>query len=498
MRCRFVRVVVPVLGAALCLVGGGSSLSAVDLGRTAAGQSPTVTGPVTGGTGKPNLISTSFDLASVGYSAQEYFLSGTAAAYSSPKPLTADGKWSVQPTSTALYKTRLVVYRPSDPKRFNGTVVVEWLNNSAGFDSPPDWLGAHVSMLRDGTAWVGVDAQAVGVQGGTGTVAGVAAGGLKGADPARYGSLSHPGDNYSYDIFSQAGRAARSTTPPSLLGGLRVKRVLGVGESQSAFRLVTYIDAIQPRDHVYNGFLVHSRWGDGSPLSQSPQPPISVPYGTVIRADLKVPVLTFETESDLLHGYVTARQADSQWFRLWEVAGTAHADAYTTAGFGDTGDGKVEVALLDMSAVGGGPLGCASPVNDGPAFLVLSTALHDLNRWVTTGTLPPRAPRLTVSPGPPITIARDAHGNALGGVRTPLVDVPIATLDGTPNQGGAFCSLFGSTAPFSPSTLASLYTSHTDYVTKFKRATDNAVAEGFLLPQDAQHLASAAAQASVG
>src|SRR6202043_2365157 len=123
-----------------------------------------------------------------------------------------------------------------------------------------------------------------------------------------------------------------------------------------------------------------SRWGNGSPLSQTPQATISVPKGTVIRSDLKVPVLTFETESDLLQGYVGARQPDSRRFRLWEVAGTAHADSYTTGGFGDTGDGKAEVALLDMAAVGGGPLNCTSPVNNGPAFLVLSTAMHDLNR----------------------------------------------------------------------------------------------------------------------
>ncbi len=70
--------------------------------RPAPGSSAAVvTGPVTGGTGKPNLISTSFDLASVGYTSAEYFLSGTATAYSSTTPLATDGKWSVQPTTTA-------------------------------------------------------------------------------------------------------------------------------------------------------------------------------------------------------------------------------------------------------------------------------------------------------------------------------------------------------------------------------------------------------------
>jgi len=42
-----------------------------------------------------------------------------------------------------------------------------------------------------------------------------------------------------------------------------------------------------------------------------------------IRTDLSVPVLTFQTETDLpagLLGYVDARQDDSTRFRLWEVA----------------------------------------------------------------------------------------------------------------------------------------------------------------------------------
>jgi hypothetical protein len=486
------------IGSAVAATGGGSPVGAIDPARSPAVTAPTITGPVTGGAGKPNLVTTSFDLAKVGYVGEEYFLSGTATAYSSPKPLTVDGRWSVRPASAAPYKTRIVVYRPSSPKKFNGTVLVEWLNVTAGFDSPPDWLAGHLAMVRDGAAWVGVSAQSVGIQGGTAAVAGLAAGGVKAADPTRYATLSHPGDSYSYDIFSQAGLAARRTGAQAPLGRLRVRRVLAVGASQSAFRLVTYINALQPRDHVYDGFLVHSRWGNGDRLSQPPLPLINAPEGTIIRDDLRVPVLTFETETDLVRGYASAQQPDSRSFRLWEVAGTAHADAYTTGGFGDTGDGAAEVALLDVSAVNGGPLQCATPINDGPAFLVLNTAIHDLARWVASGTPPPPAPRLAVSPGPPVTISRDAHGNALGGIRSPLVDVPTATLDGgSGNGGGGFCGLFGKTVPFSAATLMSLYPNHADYVMKFDRATSQALRSGFLLPLDAKNLDAAAAQSSI-
>jgi hypothetical protein len=46
-----------------------------------------------------------------------------------------------------------------------------------------------------------------------------------------------------------------------------------------------------------------------------------------------VPVLVFETETDLTFlAYTSARQDDSKNFRLWEVAGTSHADSYLTGG----------------------------------------------------------------------------------------------------------------------------------------------------------------------
>ena len=65
----------------------------------------------------------------------------------------------------------------------------------------------------------------------------IGAGGIKQTDPARYGSLVHPGDSFSYSIFEQAGKAVH-TSGPVLLGGLVPKRVLAVGESQRPAWLV--------------------------------------------------------------------------------------------------------------------------------------------------------------------------------------------------------------------------------------------------------------------
>src|SRR5262245_44929196 len=309
-----------------------AAVSVLTLSANAGAQipSPTIEGPIMG-PGDPFVASTGFDLAQVGYEQAEYFISGTASAYTSTAPLGADGMWSAARNgATAAYKTRLLVYRPTNPKKFNGTVIVEWLNVSGGLDAAPDWSAGHVELLREGCAYVGASAQIVGVEGGTALV-GIVSLPLKTVNPARYGTLSHPGDSFSYDIYSQAGQAIRQPSGPSPLGDLKVKRVIAIGESQSAFRMVTYINAIHPTAHIYDGFLVHSRGGAfGARLSEGPQTIIDTPAATHIRGDVDVPVLTFQTETDLtLLGFFVARQDDAKNFRLWEVAGTAHADSYS-------------------------------------------------------------------------------------------------------------------------------------------------------------------------
>ena len=489
MRSRRARVVVlaSVVGLALALSTGPAAASAA---------SPSVSGPVSGGAGitqPPNL--NAFDLGQVGYQQSEYFLSGTARAYApNPGPLTSDGKWTVAPASAAPYTTRAVVYRPIDPKKFNGTVVVEWLNVSGGVDAGPDWTMTHNELIRDGFAWVGVSAQAAGVNA------------TKTADPQRYASLSHPGDSYSYDIFSQAGQAVRSH-PALLLGGLIPRKVLAVGESQSAGRLVTYIDAVQPLVHVYDGFLVHSRGASGAALSQAPQPAVATPNPTLIRNDLGVPVFVFQTETDVFNSNTSVRQPDTDRFRMWEATGTSHFDYYGLAiGPSDTGNGQGAVANLEaMQHPTNEPVAgfvCNVPINTGGAHWLLNAAIYWLNQWVTRGTPPPRAPYLQVRSTSPVVFAKDANGNTIGGVRSPQVDAPIAALGGTDNSGagalGQFCRLFGSTVPYTQQHLAALYKNHGQFVSRWGRATQDLVKGGFLLKPDASELKQSASRAQIG
>lgn len=448
---------------------------------------PTISGPIPG---TPAAVATTtFDPAQVGYEQSEFFLSGSASSYVPKAPLGTDGFWKVKSAASAPYTTRMIVYRPSDPRRFNGTVYVEWLNVSTGGDFAADWLYAHDEVVRKGAAYILISAQQIGVNS------------ARTAAPARYGSLNQPGDSFSYDIFSQAGDVIKHDAS-RVLGSLRPRRVIGVGESQSAGRLVTYVDAVQPVAHVYDGFLVHSYIGGAAPLSQSPQADVPAPAGLRIRTD-QVPVLDFQTETDAAGSAAnTDLQPDGRFLRIWNVPGAAHADAYLlNSSFTDVGDTfdtaqQVFASMLNPSPVT--ILGtCAAPIDSGPDHYVIDAAFAHIDEWVTSGRAPVSAPRFQYTSLNPVTFAFDSNGNVLGGIRTPFVDAPIAKLSGLSAGGPGFCVLFGSTTPFGEAQLTGLYRSHAVYVQRFASATFRSAARGWITPNEVPALISAAAQAPI-
>jgi hypothetical protein len=413
-----------------------------------------------------------------GYVEEEFFASGTASAFN-PTASSADGKWSVEPSTSAPYETRIIVRRPADPHRFNGLVVVEWMNVSAG-ESNPDWDLLNPALSDSGAAYVGVSAQALGVEGGQSILGSGTTTGLVQAEPSRYGVLHHPGDQYSLDMFAQIGRGLRVAANSSVLGGLRANHVVAVGESQSAFYLTTFANALQPLTDAYDGLFIHSRGGAGAPLNGGSITSGGTPAGQRIRTDLNVPVFMFETETDVTElGYSSARQPNTKLIRTWEVAGTSHADTYLVGSFANR-------------------LGCPKPINDGPQHSVVQAAFASFAKWVVDGTPPPSPPPLTLSSTHPVHLALDGNGNALGGVRTPAVDVPVSTLSGVPSPGGkTLCILFGSTTAFSGAQLAGLYHTKADYLSRFTNDLDAAVSHGYVLQSSRQALVDQANQVSI-
>lgn len=476
-RAAPVAMVLAALGAVLTACGGSSSSSSGPSAAAALTAAATFSPPPDTGSIQDPESGQPLDLATYGYEEQEYFASGTARAFAAVST-PADGDWTVRPTTSASYETRIIVRRPTDPARFNGTVLVEWLNESAG-ESSPDWEYMSPEIMRAGFVWVGVSAQSLGVEGGSALLA-VGSGALKGLvqdDPARYGALHHPGDAYALDLFAQVGRGLAGPGGRLPLGGLRPRHVVALGESQSAAYLTTFADAVQPLTKAYDGLFIHSRGGAGAPLNGSSVADAFNAGDVRIRTDLGVPVFLFETQTDLVQlGYAPAAQPDTATVRTWEVAGTSHADAWEVG----------SAASL---------IGCTTPVNAGPQHEVAEAALAAFGRWVDGGPPPPRPPRFELKSVRPAVLALDAHGNVIGGVRTPDVDVPVSTLSGSPPAGATvLCGLFGSTTPFSAATLTALYHDKATYLAKYTADLDRAIRQGYILAADRATLLAQAEQ----
>jgi Alpha/beta hydrolase domain len=111
---------------------------------------PTLNGPIGG---DPAHTLGELDLRRLGYSVEEWFMEGTARSWQTVGEVGEDGRWSAEPAATAPFKTRLLLCRPTGPGQFGGTVVVEWLNVSAGGDGSPDWFFVHRHLIREGAAW---------------------------------------------------------------------------------------------------------------------------------------------------------------------------------------------------------------------------------------------------------------------------------------------------------------------------------------------------------
>ena len=440
---------------------------------------PMVTEPTAAGTRGYPFGLTLVDLGAHGYRANEYFLEGEAIRYrpAAGTELGRDGRWVAEPSGTAPYRTRVIVYRPVDPDRFNGTVVLHWNNVSAGYDL---FSGDTPEILEGGYAFAGVTTQRVGVHGLPG-----APQGLRAWDPERYATLSITSDDDSFDIFTQAARAVgsdrdRATDP---LDGLDVARVVAMGSSQSAGRLATYVNAVHPLTRAIDGFLLLIYFGSGTPLEVgdevvnivNPTQPFDARAAlqgrNYIRDDLDVPVMVVNSELEAIACY-PVRQPDTERFRYWETAGTCH----------------VSQQAMDLRAPKyerdfGTPLPTPASVNHISMIPLYDAGLHHLQQWLTTGTGPPAQPLIDFAGDPP-EVVRDEHGIARGGIRLPQVEVPIAQNSAIPVADDIFSVLYGSSVPFPAAKLRALYGDAATFVARFEEAAHAAEKVGVLLPRD--------------
>ena len=222
--------------AALILLGaaGASAAAAID----------TELVPVTASS-YPFFAAT-IDLAEHGFIEEEYFVSGTGNVYE----YDALGEVRIQ-TPGVPYKTRILVRRPS-PRRFNGVVLFEMMNPTAGHDIDFEWHYNRELLLDDGYAWVGI------------TMKDTAVALLQGWEPVPLRYLELPGPGVGLRQLRPGRLPATRLREPgeTPLEGYRVRRVIATGYSQSADYMVTFSNEFHEQSlepdgsHTFDGYLL--------------------------------------------------------------------------------------------------------------------------------------------------------------------------------------------------------------------------------------------------
>jgi Alpha/beta hydrolase domain len=194
-------------------------------------------------------------------------------------------------------------------------------------------------------------------------------------------------------------------------------------------------------------------------------------------------VVKVDSEAEALRAF-PVQVDDTEHFRWWQVAGTGHGPGISV------GDLRALYARdIGWPDLFGDPALPYSPMTIEYALRALS---HHLGRWVADGTPAPSAPPLVAAPdGTPDEAARDERGNALGGLRLPHVEAPVARYHAR-NGPGDLYAMFAGAEPFDVATLARLYPEPGDHEAAVAAATDRAVAQGFVLAVDAPEIVARA------
>ena len=448
--------------------------------------------PVSDGT--PEQRSTPFgawimDLSADDYVEQEYLVSGQANIYDYVDEAARSPVVEVTEADQP-YTTRILVRRPRRSKEFNGTVYLEVLNPTFGFDVDLMWVFAFRSMIDAGAAYVGVTSKPVAAEflrDDWGSSLNKTP--LPPRNNSRYGGLNFPLIGQVWDILSQVGALLKSdTVENNPLSGFGVQRIVMVGFSQSAGYQKTYVNSFHDNarmpggEPVYDGYYISGgTFGSkrvNPPNLKRPNHPAGDPR-TLLPVPLTVPVVRFQTQSEMLPyanaDTVRQTEADDPLIRTYELAGAPHLDL-------DNDEFGAPFLLRDLGIpdLHGLCESGFSPIRNGP---VQSALLRALEEWIQTGAMPPASRVIQVGHndrGRRI-VEVDANGNALGGVPHPMVEVPRGTY--LAHNAPTSCFITGAFIEFEADKLKTLYPNSENYLEQVRQSVSQAISERFPLPQ---------------
>jgi hypothetical protein len=428
------------------------------------------------------------DLSKVGYVEEEYIISGGANVYD----WAPEGTLTVK-TPNAPYADRILVRRPADPARFSGTVVVELMNPARRFDWAMMWSYSHDYFIEHGDAWVGI------------TMPGSVAG-LQKFNPTRYAGLSFANptpdapcagakggpapaeEGLRWDMMSQVAAALKS----GRMTGLRAERVFMTTQIGD---VTTYINAVHSHAKLengkpaYDGYMIKNLPVAGR-ISQCSAAPAKGEARQTLTG-VNVPVISVMAQGEV-PGSIASVRPDSDdpsgRFRLYEIAGAAHIEKYAyDAGFPVFADQIAAVGAAQGSPAWPFNAACTPeiPLSDHPLLKYsYDAAFSNLDQWVRKGTAPPHADRIQMKDA---TLVLDQYGNGVGGVRSPYVDVPVATYT-TSSPGPGTCGELGQVVRFDAAKIQSLHGDAKSYASKVSQSVDHMVKDRFLTESDGKKL----------
>lgn len=447
------------------------------------------------------------NLAENGYEEKEYFLYGTANVYES-----VDQRQVRVRSEDAPYVNRLVVRAPIDPAMASGRVVVEIINPTSGMEIERMWILVRHHLMRRGDIYVGITSK-------PNTIAV-----LKQFDPVRYAELAWPNPTIDvplpaegaffglrdydqsyepglfWDMLTDLAHLLRDGGGKSPISGYMCKNLILTAWSQSASYMTRYLNSFAYRPEVRRGGCVFDGYLSCGAPRQYPVPVNQYETYTVKDSQgnrvsyCEQPYLVVQTESENaeFHAYLTGKfDSDSPNFlyRVYEIAGASHESVYSYLDYYGNDPDLIRLHCLPAYR------GKHKQPNRYPYQYPIAACFEHLYRWIETGIAPAHVERIkTDAMGHNV---RDALGNAIGGVRTCLLDYPTCAYDysSVVEKGQFFVDpdserdiLFGHEEAFPPAMLCHMYGNLENYRRLVEQSTREHVTKGYILREDAAAL----------
>ena len=430
-----------------------------------------------------------------GYTEEEYFVSGKAYIYDHDEKgeLITDGE-------PLPYKTRIIVRKPIDKNKFSGRVYLDIMNATQGYDIEDLWHRNYLWCLEHGHGYVGITSKPVNVQS------------LKNFDYGRYADLNFAGrdrvpmpalsasatlpgteEGLIWDMIAQTAAALREGSTGCFYG-VGAEYLYLTGQSQSGAYLNTFAGNFDryanPDGHrLFDGYMNIVGALVERSIRQEPdigplklrlrsRRPIATPY-ICMSSEADLYLFNNFLKGDLFSVKIEDSDTAQDKCRYYEIAGSPHTDILCPVlnALSEVEKTGAKMPNLDEKLV--------TSINDMPVEFYICGMLEKLHIWASEGRAPESIKRMEREGS---GLKRDRFGNALGGFRTPFLDIPIASYEAVnPEDPEGIC---GRMRYFTKEEFDSLYSSKEEYLKKFAEYTRSQEKEHWIDGSSAEKMIS--------